>query len=42
VFGHAPANPLAHLMIYCMCGLGVVIAAFGVYCLVIGIKQWFK
>ena len=42
MFNHGTPNPGALLMIHVMCVFGVVVFAFGIYCIVQGIKEWFK
>lgn len=42
MFHHGPMNPGAELIVRIYMVFAVVVASFGIYCLVKGIKEWFK
>jgi hypothetical protein len=43
MFGHkGPPGPGALLLIHMMYVYGAAVFAFGIYCLVKGVKEWFK
>jgi hypothetical protein len=42
MFHHGTPNPGALLMIHAMWVYAALVLAFGIYCLVQGIKEWFK